>query len=169
MGDLVRYPALTIWQPWATLIMEGCKPFEFRAWAAPPHLRGQRIAIHAGARPVRRDEVGTLILQLRREGAFGTALVVEPALELLQRIRLSPLSLPLSSVLGTAVLGTPIRAADLAGSCDSQRVDHSKWAWPLTEIEPFAFPIPARGLQGFWSWSSSQAAPIGPLFSEEKP
>ena len=23
-------PALTIWQPWASLIMAGCKPYEFR-------------------------------------------------------------------------------------------------------------------------------------------
>jgi hypothetical protein len=46
--------ALTIWQPWATLIMIGTKPFEFRRWdyrERERSLEGQRIVIHAGARP----------------------------------------------------------------------------------------------------------------------
>lgn len=42
--------ALTVWQPWATLIAIGAKPFEFRGWAAPKAYQGQRIAIHAGSR-----------------------------------------------------------------------------------------------------------------------
>ena len=40
--------ALTLWQPWATLIAEGAKPVENRTWAPPIRIRGQRIAIHAG-------------------------------------------------------------------------------------------------------------------------
>src|SRR5690348_14114849 len=34
--------ALTIWQPWASLIMMGAKPYEFRRWnfADKPHLAG---------------------------------------------------------------------------------------------------------------------------------
>ena len=27
--------ALTIWQPWASLIIIGAKPFEWRRWRAP--------------------------------------------------------------------------------------------------------------------------------------
>lgn len=58
-------PTLTVWQPWATLIAEGFKPYEFRGWPAPRSLIGKRIAIHAGARPVRKDEVRQLLLQLQ--------------------------------------------------------------------------------------------------------
>jgi hypothetical protein len=53
----IKYPAITIWQPWATLIAIGAKPFEFRSWPVPARLIGQRIAVHAGARPVRCKEV----------------------------------------------------------------------------------------------------------------
>jgi hypothetical protein len=53
-------PALTIWQPWATLIIAGLKPYEFRGYPAPRFVRGHRIAIHAGARPIRASEITDL-------------------------------------------------------------------------------------------------------------
>ena len=37
-------------------------------------------------------------------------------------------------------------------SLDSDRIDHSKFAWPLTDIERFEPVVPARGAQGFWDW-----------------
>lgn len=40
--------ALTIRQPWATLIALGVKTIETRSWRAPQSLIGQTIAIHAG-------------------------------------------------------------------------------------------------------------------------
>ena len=52
--------ALTIWQPWASLVMIGAKPYEFRRWDyrdRSPALEGQRIVIHAGARPIKEIEV----------------------------------------------------------------------------------------------------------------
>ena len=52
--------ALTIWQPWASLIIAGAKPYEFRGWRAPRALIGQRIVIHAAARKIDRDEVCAL-------------------------------------------------------------------------------------------------------------
>lgn len=40
--------ALTLHQPYATLIAMGAKRIETRNWPAPPHAIGQRLAIHAG-------------------------------------------------------------------------------------------------------------------------
>jgi len=40
--------AITIKQPWATLIASGVKGVENRTWPVPKTIRGQRIAIHAG-------------------------------------------------------------------------------------------------------------------------
>lgn len=40
--------ALTIRQPWASLIALGVKTIETRSWRAPQSLIGQTIAIHAG-------------------------------------------------------------------------------------------------------------------------
>ena len=46
--------AITLHQPWATLIALGIKTVETRSWPAPERLLGQVIAIHAGKRTVRR-------------------------------------------------------------------------------------------------------------------
>jgi hypothetical protein len=40
--------ALTLHQPWASLIALGVKTIETRSWACPPSLIGQPLAIHAG-------------------------------------------------------------------------------------------------------------------------
>jgi len=39
--------AISLWQPWATLIACGAKPYETRSFAPPASLIGQSIAIHA--------------------------------------------------------------------------------------------------------------------------
>jgi hypothetical protein len=49
--DLEVTHALTVWQPWASLIIKDFKPYEFRGWPAPRSLVGRRLAIHTGARP----------------------------------------------------------------------------------------------------------------------
>ena len=45
--------AITLHQPWATLIALGLKKVETRSWPAPVRLLGQTFAIHAGKRLVR--------------------------------------------------------------------------------------------------------------------
>ena len=42
--------AISLWQPWASLIAAGVKPYETRSWAPPRELIGQPIAIHAAKR-----------------------------------------------------------------------------------------------------------------------
>ena len=65
--------ALTIWQLWASLVIAGVKPYEFRHWnylEKPRYkaLLGRRIVIHAGARKVQRREIQDLIYRLERGG-----------------------------------------------------------------------------------------------------
>jgi hypothetical protein len=155
--------ALTLWQPWATLIAEGVKPFEFRRWPAPQWIWGQRIAIHAGARRVRPREIDDLIASLRLEEGWGTALIAAPALDILLRIQASPAALPLSSILCTAVIGRPLPAADAVATVygdsfkgDSDRIDHQVFGWPITSVRRLEPPLPARGAQGFWNWAEIQ-------------
>ncbi len=79
-------PALTVWQPWASLIVIGAKPVEWRAWDYAdrrPNLVDSRIVIHAGARPVRPKEVADLIERCERG---DTSLIAERALPLLRKI-----------------------------------------------------------------------------------
>mgnify|MGYP002780996547 CR=1 FL=1 len=154
-----RYPAITIWQPWATLIAEGIKPFEFRSWPAPRRLVGKRIAIHAGARPVRRVEIRDLIHRLEIDGAHGQAMQVGPALTLLERVWADLGMLPLSSILCLATLGEPLSPEQVGRQLanDSDRSGHFNWAWPLSAIERLEPFVPARGSQGWWTWERVEA------------
>ena len=148
--------AITVWQPWASLIAIGAKPYEFRKWAAPKACVGQRIAIHAGARAVKPTEVRALIIGLRSKSAERHGLKVEPALDLLERLLLSRQVLPLSHVVCTVRLGQPRRADLLASELgidlanDSDRSAAFNFAWPMLAVEPLMPPVPARGAQGFW-------------------
>lgn len=157
--------ALTIWQPWASLIMIGAKPYEFRRWdyrKRAPALEGQRIVIHAGLRRVRPREVQELLFNLWGYGEAATGLVHEPARQLLVKIGFRDgdggVQLPHAHALGTAILGTPRLAHEIYGDGDSDRIDHHVWAWPLTDIEPFEPPVPMRGFQGFWTYPERIAA-----------
>lgn len=148
--------ALTVWQPWATLIVAGVKPYEFRGWPAPRALRGREIAIHAGARPVRKAELANLIVWLRSSDPWTTGLKPE-AIAMLERWHADPVLLPLASIIGTATLGEPRRAWEIAeelgGSVnDSDRDEHANWAWPMIDPRPLDPIVPARGAQGFWDW-----------------
>ena len=52
--------AITLWQPWASLIADGVKKQETRSWAPPKHLIGERIAIHAAKRKLTKAELREL-------------------------------------------------------------------------------------------------------------
>ncbi|MGO4872785.1 MAG: hypothetical protein ACLPGW_19635 [Roseiarcus sp.] len=151
--------ALTIWQPWASLIIARAKPYEFRGWPAPKAIRGERIAIHAGARKVKRDEVAALLIDLRdRPWRTGlNKLIAEP---LLQSALLEPDILPLAAIIGTATLGWPVRAVHLPAEVggppnDSDRIADSLWAWPIGSPLPLDPIQPARGAQGFWEYGQA--------------
>lgn len=151
--------ALTIYQPWASLIMAGAKPYEFRTWdyrSRASALVDQRIIIHAGSRKVVTAEIADLMHRLSF-GGKGTGLNVAPAMDLLDGWwrKGKGATLPLGAGLGTAILRVPRKASALfvGDVADSDRIDQHVWAWPLTEIEVFEPIIPARGAQGFWNWS----------------
>jgi hypothetical protein len=57
--------AISLWQPWASLIACGAKPFETRSWAPPRELIGQTIAIHA-AKKIDKDAA-----EMATEIAYG--------------------------------------------------------------------------------------------------
>lgn len=144
--------AITIWQPWGSLIMAGVKPWEWRGYAAPRSLWGQRIVIHAGARRVRPTDIEQLLESL---AGGESSLEEDNARLILERTRLD--LYPLSAGLGTAVLGTPIPALEwaekhLKAGYDSDRIDHHKWAWPLSDVVDFKPVVPCRGALGFWTW-----------------
>ena len=155
--------ALTLWQPWASLVAIGAKPLEFRSWSGPRSLHGQRIAIHAGARKCHLPEVYALLVKLRGPNARETGLVADRAIALLEGVLTGDALLPRGAVVCLATLGMPICNAELAARLgvdlvhDSDRGQHTNWGWPLTDIVPLEPVVPARGGQGFWPWRGMPA------------
>jgi hypothetical protein len=126
--------ALTIWQAWASLIIIGAKPYEFRprsyfAYIAPPKP-GERIAIHAAMRPTRLTEVEYTLGRILITGD-APDFITEPARAFLEPLR-SALKggramkdrvralAPLGCVLGTAVIGQPTQAHEIFGVAPGQ-------------------------------------------------
>jgi hypothetical protein len=157
--------AITVWQPWATLIAIGAKPYEFRGWQPPRAIVGQRIAIHAGARPMKREEIHALYKNLRNPGRWPTpCLNADLALPLLEKLLEAhklefPSLLPLSHIVCTANVGTPMSGARCAeefgeqAANDSDREGTFNWGWPMLDVRQLEPPAPARGAQGIWNWS----------------
>lgn len=147
--------ALTVYQPWASLIMAGWKPYEFRGHEAPRFVVNQRIVVHASARRIKPQEVAGIIRALDR-GEFCGGLKID-ALPWLEDVLMQRRTLPLAAGLGTVQLGEPRRSCDLwpdefVGFSDSERIEHSNWAWPVSALRRFEPIVPMKGLQGFWNW-----------------
>ena len=142
--------ALTVWQPWATLIAAGAKRHEFRRWKGLPRLAGQRIAIHAGIRPVRPGELAGILQRI----SDGDSFLADPATEILQGAH--PGQYPYGAIVATATLEPSIPPAEVArlagreGGNDSDRAGHFNWAWPLGGVRAVSPVVEARGAQGFW-------------------
>lgn len=176
--------ALTIRQPWATLIALGVKHIETRSWRAPQSLIGQTIAIHAGKHKADPDEIGM--------GPWRPLL--DPTRPGMLRSDVAPL--PLGAVVATATLADCVPMVGLDGSRDALIADiqaqhlwisdsalklwqperpepprwvdisnqrpygdfqPGRWAWMLTDITP-CDPIPAKGKQGLWNWEPTTDA-----------
>lgn len=157
------YAAITVWQPWASLIAYEAKVFEFRGWRPAPSLIGQRIAIHAAARAVNPVELRALLVKLhspawRETGILGR----EAGIKLLEAMKPEPWLLPRSAVVCVALLGKPLANAELAESLgvehvnDSDRDQHANIGWPLSDVCRLEPPVPARGNQGFWTWHGEE-------------
>lgn len=149
--------ALTIWEPWASLIIEGHKKYEFRTWPGHKSIVGQRIVIHSAARKWKAEEIGALLNDWERLKAYLGDMDDEQnwakALSLLERVWRDETTLPFGCALGTAILGQPARAIDtFSTQMDPDDINPDIWAWPLTDIIKFKEPIPAKGMQGFWNW-----------------
>ncbi|HEY0341116.1 MAG TPA: hypothetical protein VGC34_09945 [Steroidobacteraceae bacterium] len=149
--------ALTLWQPWATLVAEGAKPYEFRHWATPRAYCGRRIAIHAGARKVVRKEILELLVRLNSEAWRTTGLNRDIAIPILEAVAARPKcdNMLLSCIVCTVTLGEPIRDEDLERSlgfapADSDREEHTNWGWPMLDVRRVEPPVPYKGAQGFW-------------------
>lgn len=122
---------LTIKQPWATLIMQKNKRFEFRSWQTK--YRGD-LLIHAG-KGIDKDAVKRLEKYL-------------------------PASLPAGKILGKVTLVNCIKCdEDFKEKCLKENKDVygksifvEKFAWQLENVEVFDEPLEAKGKLSLWEY-----------------
>lgn len=136
---------LTIWQPWADLIILGYKTYETRSWTTDytgplaihaakfkklPHEVYEQIADAIGITP---DNYKGSWLDLLEQG--------KPA----ERF---------GAILGTATLERPLPTTlTIARPMERALGDFQagRYAWPLLDVTPFPEPMPARGKRGLWT------------------
>lgn len=143
--------ALTLTQPWATLVALGVKRVETRSWRTA--YRGP-IAIHAGrtmpCRSGQRLEVGDWVVERYREGL----LLRGPAGEMHR--------LPQGVVVATARL-EHVRAVDELGGWPPEpersfgNYGPGRYAWLLGDVAPLREPLAAKGALGLWTWDPASA------------
>lgn len=172
--------AISLWQPYASLIACGAKPYETRHWAPPLHLIGQTVAIHAAKKIDREivDFVDDLMYGQHEPGGFGLAGRLAASFNRAPDSLLGVFghsAMPIGSVVATATLdaafqlgepaqGTAFPAASVVArftsrpmpSCFTVRYDDfgdyspGRWAWLFRDVKTINPPAPVRGAQGFF-------------------
>lgn len=136
---------ISVWQPWASLIIYRHKFIETRGWPAPQSLIGQRIGI-ASTKVIRPEQRVTFLdpdFQRYYAATGGEDLD----------------DLPHGFALGTALLYgcEPITDELIEDITDEEQAfgwfHPGRFAWRLRSPEPFKNPVPVRGMQGLWDWS----------------
>ena len=151
--------AITLWQPWASLIAAGVKTSETRSRAAPQSLWGERIAIHAAKLPMNiigYDLAKTHLAAVQERIPMG-AVVATARLRYCGQVTEEESSHPL--IHGKATCTVKTRGGWYHDFVDHQRHDGlgdyslGRWVWFLDDIQRILPVIPARGYQGFWEWT----------------
>lgn len=133
----VSMKALSLLQPWASLVVMGHKRIETRGWNTP--YRGP-LLIHAS------------------KGKAGKALAAEPPFT-----RYIPHfdALPFGAIIGQVTLVDVVRISSedwLDAGLEKATLEErafgdyraGRWAWMLEDAVAFAEPIPAKGSLGLW-------------------
>jgi hypothetical protein len=166
---IIKMKAITLHQPWASLVAVGAKRIETRAWSTS--YRGP-LAIHAGKAPasgnfrawrrMREPFAGPLraagyvnsrghvdLALLPRGCIVATCTLVDVCVTC---------AVPRSDDVGYAqpIIENGVPTAQITPVQEPERSygDHTpgRWAWLLADVRPVVPPVPARGRQGLWDW-----------------
>ncbi len=138
--------ALTLWQPWATLLAIGAKKVETRGWEMPRKIRGAWIALHAaGVNTTPRDEL--------------RAALDEPVISrALARHGYTQGTLPAGAIVGVALASKSIPTETLRPNVGPDELAMGYYAagrhgWLFERVIGLREPILAKGAQGIWTLS----------------
>lgn len=164
--------ALTIQQPWASLMASGDKLYETRSW--PTKYRGP-IAIHAG-KQIDPDVFQFLLCELAtmdqliecgmtpetlKELPRGAIIATADLVNVWRIVRRPGINVNKAKhiPLGAESLSTDKHAPDFADYFvpTEKEIALGHWipgnyAWELQNVKILPEPIPAKGKQGLWNW-----------------
>lgn len=139
--------AITVKQPWASLIVHGIKDIENRTWRCPMKYIGQRVLIHSSGSHGKKFKVN--LTDEQTKAAFATI-----AKECMFG------SLPFGSIIGSVeIVGCTINhpsiwAEKSNGVSEGGHVINEKepliYNWVLANPILFPEPIPVKGKLSFW-------------------
>lgn len=145
---MIDIRALTVKQPWASLIAARIKPVENRTWPIPRtwQQRGQ-LLIHAGA-------------------AFDRMSLLHPEVRSELEAQSWP-EWPLPAGMVVAVAGKVDCHRAAAGCCTSHRYGEPEgWHWVLADVRELPRPVPAKGRLGLWRPDADLLAAVEAQYSE---
>lgn len=130
--------AISLWQPWAQLIVDRRKIHETRSWPVPPALLGTDVALHAS-----KKWDGELATIAKEFGYFA------------DRRAQPDETMPVGCIVGVMRLASIVRTEHLPDPYDAAYGDFTpgRWAWRLEDVRKFRTPIPCVGHQGFFGLS----------------
>ena len=169
--------AVTIYQPYASLIATGAKIYETRGWATK--YRGP-IAIHAGMKRIIPNSGNPYFIRfleaVNKALGFNPYEYADPDLpEAFTAYYAGTAGLPRGAVVATAELVGCWGITGNFGECacllhilqEGQAAvrgnellfgDFStgRYAWELANVQALPEPVPCRGQQGLWNWEVAQ-------------
>lgn len=146
--------ALTIWQPWATLLVRtppGCegplKQVETRSWPPPRRALGADVAIHAAMRRPRAADMSALPEAARGIGfPLGCVVGVGGGLHARQVVEHQEW-LGITWAVCDDDTGFRMPSDAFMGDWSVGR-----WLWCWRWTEAWRAPVPVKGRQGLWEW-----------------
>lgn len=135
--------ALSLRQPFASLMLHETKRFETRSWALRRSMWGVKLALHASKTYDAADQYCTN--------------------ELMRWTQLQPVllgDLPLGMVLGVFVVEACYRTHEIVDRLSELEQAQGNYqpgraAWKVKIVDVFDKPVPAKGKLGLWEWELS--------------
>lgn len=142
--------AITVKQPWASLIVEGIKDIENRTWKLPKKYIGERVLIHSSQKPLEFNGLGEILTKAQFDSLNGNIETfignhigsIIGSIEIVDCVINHPSIWAERSYFNITSNPLPFNEED--------EPDYIIYNWVLTNPIKFDNPIPCKGKLSFW-------------------
>lgn len=158
--------AITIKQPWASLIVEGTKDVENRSWKCPEKYIGQRVLIHAGMTNVRKDWMYKQPIRKYWEDLASLAGISNNEMRdamcktypqilgaIIGSVQIVDCVINHKSIWAEKTIDCNSGCPDIE-KCPIGECPHKIYNWVLENPTKFDTPIPCKGKLRFWEYEN---------------